>query len=259
MIHTGMSKDTWIHTDTRTEYGTNGVLGSPRAWLRRALDAPTLDDTAFLPGSLTPTEISVAGVWYKTDSGFALPSTGTHRELFRIFPIPEPDRILQRSLRAANQRPLVPAIGLASAVPITEMLHWVQVYKQAGAAYTWWNPPVNRAQRAGNPLAGKRPRRQLDHAEVYALLDGGKNRIEISKHMNFPPENIDYVIRKWRAGIPLYEKFQKPRIDAPALVQDYKAGASPRELADKYTTALAYVYKLISQQKEPQCQDPSLQ
>jgi hypothetical protein len=138
-----------------------------------------------------------------------------------------------------------------------EVMHWIRVYRAAGAEYTWWNTPVNRAQRAVNPDAGKTPRRQLDHAEVYRLLDSGKDKKAIAKLLNFPIENIDYVVKKWRNGVPLYEKWAKPRIDAAALLRDYQAGATPRELADKYTTALAYVYKLIKTQKELQCQDPN--
>lgn len=247
-----MKQDYWIHTDSRTEYGTNGALGSPRAWLRRALDTPTLDDTAFLPGSLTPTEISVAGVWYKPDSGFALPRTGAHRELFRYFEIPEPGRMLQRSLRAENRTALLPAVGVCAAVPLHEVLAWIKVYKESGAAYTWWNSPVDRAQRAVNPLAGKRTRRQLDHAEVYRLLESGKTCTEISKQLNFPRENIHYVVKKWELGVPLNGKFQKPRIDAVALVSDYRGGATAAALADKYTTSQAYVYKLIGLKKDSQ-------
>jgi hypothetical protein len=246
-----MKQDAWTHTTTNAEYGTTGALGSPRAWLRRAFDCPSLDDTTFQPGSITPTEISVAGIWYKTSNGFNIPATGEHRELFRWFDVPPPEKMM----RPRTQVALVPVIGVCAAVPMHEVLHWIKIYKESGATYTWWNTPVNRAQRAVDPLAGKRPRRQLDHSVVYKMLDAGKTRVEISKLLDFPKENIDYVIKKWRAGLPLYEKFQKPRIDAVALVQDYAAGASPQDLADKYTTALAYVYKLIKQQKELECQD----
>jgi Mor family transcriptional regulator len=111
--------------------------------------------------------------------------------------------------------------------------------------------------RAVDPLAGRRPRRQLDHAQVYQMLDAGKDRKEISKLLDFPTENIDYVIKKWRAGLPLYEKFQKPRIDAKALMKDFRGGATPKQLADQYNTALAYVYKLIKIQKDLECLDPN--
>ena len=241
-----MKQDFWTHTTTRAEYGTSGAIGSPRAWLRRAFDTSTLDDTTFQPGSITPTEISVAGLWYKQPDGYSLPVTGMHRELFRWFEVPEPDKMM----RPRTQSVLVPAIGLCAAVPMHEVMSWIHIYRQHGATYTWWNTPVNRAQRAVDPSAGKAPRRQLDHAVVYSMLDSGMTLPEIAKQLNFPRENIAYVVKKWTAGLPLYEKFQKPRIDAQILLEDHMSGASPKELADKYTTSLAYVYKLIQQQKD---------
>jgi len=247
-----MKQDTWTHTATRAEYGITGALGSPRAWIRRALDAASLDDAVFQPTSLTPSEISVAGIWYKTPEGYGLPVTGQHRELFRWFEIPEPQNIMKPRARTA----VVPVIGLCAAVPMHEVQHWIKIYQAHGAVFTWWNTPVNRAMRAANPSAGKQPRRQLDHAVVYSMLDAGKTCAEIAQHLNFPKENIYYVIKKWSAGLPLYEKWSKPRIDAAAMISDYLAGASPRELADKYTTAVAYVYKILKI-KNLQCHEPN--
>jgi len=140
---------------------------------------------------------------------------------------------------------LVPAIGVCAAVPMHEITHWLRMYKEHGAVFTWWNTPVNSAQRAIDPMAGKRQRRQLDHAQVYKMLDAGKTSKEIAQALDFPRENIDYVFKKWKNSVPLDVKYQKPRIDAVALVRDYHAGASPKELADQYNTAVAYVYKLI--------------
>lgn len=247
-----MKQDTWTHSTTNAEYGTTGALGSPRAWLRRAFDTATLDDTTFQPGSLTPNEISVAGVWYKETDGFNIPVTGNHRELFRWFDIPAPEQMMRPRTRV----PLVPAIGVCAAVPMHEVLHWLKVYKEHGAAYTWWNTPINSAARAANPLAGKRQRRQLDHARVYRLLDAGKNRSEIAELLDFPKENIDYVIRKWKLGISLDTKHQKPRIDVQALIRDHGAGATANDLSVMYGTTPAYVYKLI---KNSKCQNQDQQ
>lgn len=240
-----MREDYWTNCETNTELGVNGALGSPRSWLRRALDSHTLDDTTFQPGTLTPNEISVAGVWYQPCK---LPVTGTHRELFRWFDIPEPDKMSKPRTRV----PLVPAVGLCAAVPLHEVLKWIKIYRDSGAAYVWWNTPVNSAARAVNPLAGKRQRRQLDHARVYRLLDAGKSRNEIAELLDFPKENIDYVIRKWKLGISLDTKQQKPRIDAQALIRDHQAGATANDLSVMYNTTPAYVYKLI---KNSKCQN----
>jgi transposase len=171
-----------------------------------------------------------------------------HRELFRWFEIPEVDKMMRPRTRV----PLMPAIGMCAAVPMHEIMKWLKIYREHGAAYTWWNKPVNTSMRAVNPLAGKKERRQLDHAHVYRLLDAGKSKKEISQLLGFPPENIDYVERKWKAGLSLDTAQQKPRIDAVALVQDYANGTSARDLADQYNTSQAYVYKLI---RNHRCQD----
>jgi hypothetical protein len=193
----------------------------------------------------------VAGIWYKQPGGYSLPVTGMHRELFRWFDIPEPEKMM----RPKSSVPLVPVIGLCAAVPMHEVMKWIQVYKDHGATYTWWNTPKDQSQRAAQVDVEKPKRRQLDHAVVYKMLDSGKDRNQIAELLGVPKVNIDYVVHKWRAGLPLYEKWAKPRIDAKALFAEHLAGASPQQLADRHNTALAYVYKLIAQQKETQCQD----
>jgi Mor family transcriptional regulator len=164
-----------------------------------------------------------------------------HRELFRWFEIPEPENMMRPKTRSN----LVPAIGVCAAVPMHEIMHWIKIYQDHGAAFTWWNTPVDRAIRTANPSAGKRPRRQLDHAVVYRMLDAGKTCAEIAKHLDFPKENIHYVFKKWSAGLPVYGKFNKPRIDAAAMISEYRAGVTPTELADRYTTSVSYVYKIL--------------
>lgn len=240
-----MRENFWTNTKTNTEISITGALGSPGAWLRRAYNVANLDDTTFKEGTLTPTEISVAGIWYRP---VALPDTENHRVLYRFFNLAAPEQLSRRS--AAEQ---FPAIGIAMAVPFHQVLQWQRQFRNSGAAYIWWNTPVNRAVRATEKPA----RRQLDHAVVYSMLDAGKTKKEIAKQLNFPLENVSYVVKKWTAGLPLYANFAKPRIDAAQVYRDHLAGANPKELADKYVTAVAYVYRLIGQQKELQCLDPS--
>jgi hypothetical protein len=184
-----MKQDRWINTKTQVEYGTNGALGSPRAWLRRALDAPTLDDVTFQPGSLTPHEISIAGIWYKPCS---VPITGMYRELFRFFEIPAEHQIH----RPRTLVPNVPAIGMCAAVPVSEVMKWLKVYREHGATYTWWNVPDERALRAVRPSPVVR--RNTDHNQVYKLLDSGKTRRQISEIMDLPLANVDYIVGKWK-------------------------------------------------------------
>jgi len=182
-----MKQDRWSNTKTQVEYGTNGALGSPRAWIRRALDFNNVADMTFEPGSLTPPEISVAGIWYRPCS---VPITGRHRELFRYFQAPEQHNMAKNR----NIVPLVSVIGMCAAVPLAEVMTWIQVYKTHGAAFTWWNAPQDSAVRAVK-LAS---RRRTDHEQVFALLDAGLTRIAISEQLDLPMPNLDYIARKWQ-------------------------------------------------------------
>lgn len=231
-----MQQDTWTHSTTLAQYGTTGALGSPRSWLRRALDTATLDDTTFHPGSITPTEISVAGVWYQQPDGYGLPVTGMHRELFRYFEIPEPDRMMKSRTRT----PLVPAIGIAAAVPMHEITHWLRVYKEHGAVFTWWHIPTNKNIRS---VSEKPRRRQLDHAQVYKMLDKGMKPIEIGKALDFPTPNIDYVVKKWRRGDVL--KPRNPHVDKEELFELSRKGVPVSELSQRFDVSPAYIYDLI--------------
>ena len=231
-----MKQDTWVDTASGAEYGTTGALGSPRAWLRRALDVAFLDDTTFKETSITPHEISVAGVWYKKPEGYGIPVTGEHRELFRWFDIPSP----QQMHRPRNRVPLVPAIGLCAAVPMDQVLHWIRVYKDHGAAYVWWHTPQNRAVRARDV----RPqRRQLNHSQVYDMLDAGMKPIDIGRALNFPTPNIDYVAKKWRQGIAL--KDRPAFLDKDRLFEQSRAGVPVSELSRLFGVSPAYIYNLL--------------
>lgn len=237
-----MKQDSWTNSKTNTTLTVSSALGSPRAWLRRALDQANLDDTVFLPGSITPSEISVAGIWYQPHH---IATTGSHRELLRRFRVPPAEHLTNKRTRSQPVR----VIGLCAAVPMHEVLHWISVYKNAGADYTWWNTPVDRAARALNPMAAKRPRRQLDHAAVYRMLDSGMSVTEIAHDLDFPRENIHYVGKKWSAGLPVVQQ-PKPKVDAGAVLADHAAGARAIDLAVTYKTTPAYVYKLINLAKK---------
>lgn len=235
-----MQEDVWTNTKTKAEYGVTGPLGSPRSWLRRALDAQSLDDTTFQPGSLTQYEISVAGIWYQKPDGYSLPITGMHRELFRWFDIPEPERMVR-----FNKKNLVPAIGICAAVPMHEVMHWLKVYEAHGAAYTWWKRPTNQAMRAVGE--GLRVRRKLDHHAVYRMLDAGMKASEIAVKLDFPVPNIDYVVKKWRAGEQL--KPHKPHLDKVAVLEACRAGVPVKDIAVHHNTSPAYIYRLLEDHK----------
>jgi hypothetical protein len=230
-----MQEDVWTNTKTQVGHGVTGPLGSPRAWLRRALNEANLIDTTFTEGSLTTYEISVAGIWYKRPEGYGLPVTGMHRELFRWYDIPLPEK-----MNRSKPTDLVPALGLCAAVPMGEVMKWLKIYEQHGAAFTWWKRPTNQAQRAvGEGLV---MRRVLDHGRVYDMLDAGKTQAEIAKALDFPEANIYYVAKKWRAGVELKSR---KHIDHVVVLQDNAAGMSVDDMALKHDTSRSYIYRII--------------
>lgn len=229
-----MQQDIWTNTITSTTYGITGPLGSPRGWLRRALNVANLDDTTFHETSITPPEISVAGIWYRPAVG--LPETGAHRELIRWFEVPDPENMTR-----SNTKNMVPAIGIAAAVPMHEVLFWIKEYKKSGAAYTWWKTPANKSARVSD--SEKPKRRQLDHAAIYEMLELGLTTYEIAKRLDIPGPNIDYVKKKWLRGDVIGER--KAALDVGAIRSDIHDGVSAVEVAAKYNTSESYVYRMM--------------
>jgi hypothetical protein len=185
-----MNQDRWTHTTTRAMYGTTSTLGSPRGWLRRAFDSANTDFTTFQPGSLTPTEISVAGIWYRPCS---IPVTGMHRELYRWFEIPEA-RLMRRPAKSV---PHVPVIGMCAAVPMHEVMHWLKVYADHGATFVWWKTPVDNHIRASDSTVTGR--RKVDYERVFELLNSGMTRKALCETLDLTTQNADYAIKKWHA------------------------------------------------------------
>lgn len=230
-----MRQDYWTNTKTKTDLGVTGPLGSPRGWLRRAFDTPSLDDYAFAKDAITPNKISVAAVFYRPAR---LPAN-SYPALYRYWPIPTPEHIQGRGLHAAD-RPTANAIGIALCVPVHDILNQLKIYEEAGASYIWWKSPSDKDIIR---LEDKPKRKQLDHARVYELLDSGLTSAEIGKLLGFPSNNILYVKKKWSEGQPL-----KPRAgyaNQAALLEDYKSGIPVHELALRYNKSLAYIYKFV--------------
>lgn len=231
-----MQQDIWINTTTNTSIGVTGPLGSPRAWLRRALDVASLDDTAFHQTSITPHEISVAGIWYLPVT--KLPVTD-HRELIRWFEAPAPEHIMTRTANRIMQ----PIVGIATAVPMHEVMACVKLYRESDAAYVWWKTPQNKSVRA---CVDKPKRRQLDHNKVYKMLDSGMRPADISRVLGFPTPNIDYVAKKWRQGIPLIER--QTFVDQAELCDTHREGTPVGELAVKFNVSPAYIYSILKKE-----------
>lgn len=235
-----MRENYWTNSKTNTELGITGPLGSPGAWLRRAYNVASLDDTTFLEGSITPSEISIAGIWYRPAE---LPNTENHRALYRFFSMVAPEHITR-----PLDHPQWPAIGVAVAVPYHQVLLWQRKFRDSGATYIWWKTPTDRSPRI-KPRSEK-ARRQLDHSAVYAMLEQGMRPGEIAKKMDFPPPNIDYVAKKWRAGVTVESR--RPFLNVDKILADKRAGVPVKELAVVYETTPAYIYRLLGQVKDGQ-------
>lgn len=233
-----MREDYWTNSKTNTELGVTGPLGSPRAWLRRAFDTISLDDMVFQPGALTPYEISVGAVWYRPCQ---LPESGNHRTLYRFFDIATPAD-LQRNIKREN---LYPAIGIAAAVPINQVMAWIAQAKNSGATYTWWKTPSDKSVRAS---VVRPQRRQLDHNEVYKLLDAGLTRSEIAAKLEYPVNNIDYVFKKWEKGLHLVDR--KPFLNVDEIFAAHRSGVSVREISEIHNTSPAYVYRMLGRYRQ---------
>ena len=228
-----MKEDSWTNCQTMATLGVTGPLGSPRAWLRRAFDATSLDDTVFHPNSLTPYEISVAGIWYKPCT---LPLADGHRTLYRYFDIPTLTE-LHRNIRRQTS---MPAIGVAVAVPMNHVMSWIKTARASGAALTWWKTPENKSHRATNPRPA---RNQLDHARIYQLLDQGLTRGDIAQQLNYPLNNVDYVIKKWEKEIPLTN--QQTWANKVEMIEDFRSGIPVSLLAAKYKKSPSYIHKVV--------------
>jgi hypothetical protein len=122
-----------------------------------------------------------------------------------------------------------------------EVMHWLRVYEQHGAAFVWWKRPSDQAVRAVGE--GLRIRRKLDHHAVYKMLDAGLKSSEIAVKLDFPVPNIDYVVKKWRNGEQL--KPHKPHLDKDAVLEACRAGVPVKQVAREHETSPAYIYKLI--------------
>lgn len=224
------NEDYWTNTKTGTMVGVQGSLGSPRAWVRRAYNLHSIEDSAYQPGSLIPTEISVAGVWYRPVT--QLPRTDPHRELFRYYNVVAPEHLIR-----AGKHPTYPVIGVAAAVPLAEVWHWLRHYQSMGAALTWWKTPEARVIAEGKTFNKSR---KLDHAEIYAKLDSGRSVPEIATALDVPRQNIDYIARKWRTGEPVAHS----SIRNHELLNAYHAGVPLEELSLTYKLKPEYIKKL---------------
>jgi len=228
-----MKENTWSAVRTARTVGTTSKLGSPRSWLRRAYDVPSLADIVFEPGSLTPGSITVAGIWYRPAQ---LPQLTEH-SLYRFFDLPPVDQIW--NTRASGKT--VPAVGVCAVVEFKNIMRTIKQFEAGGAEFTWWARPNAEAI----PVSARKYKTKIDHDEVFKHLDAGLTRGEIGNLLDINPNNVDYIRRKWekqKSGDKTAVKHQY--IDKTALHQDLSAKCyTVGELAKKYECSPSYIYR----------------
>lgn len=233
-----MRENHWINCKTNIEVATNTQAGSPRAWLMRAVGSTQPGDLYLQEGSLHPKTIAVAGLWLRT-AGVKLPDMQDNKTLYRFFDLPEP---LEKGSRARTRQTY---IGMCSAVPKHEILTWLSVFRRTGAAWIWWAHPEK-----GDFYAAERPRtyRTLDHAELYRRFESGDvDCVKLADEYETNRNNIEYVLKKWRAGKPA----ERCRNSAPLtqevreqILEDLRLGTETyTSIAEKYNTSRHTVSK----------------
>ena len=235
-----MRENIWTNTQTLTELGVNSMIGSPRAWLMRALNVvSTATELDICPGGLHPKLITVAGVW---PQGSPLPDTESYHCLYRFFELP--DKLGTYYNRGQARQPMKNYTGIACQVPDHEILDMLRKFKAGGAEWTWWayeGEAVfrNKYKPDERPANGK-----LDHAEIYRRLDAGESMAAMAREFGVTETAIHYVRRKWARGAPAVQHRAIDPEVREQIIQDIKVGELAfTEIADKYNTTRATVSK----------------
>lgn len=233
-----MKENMWTDTATHRTVAINSRLGSPRAWLRKALDAPNLLDVSFEAGSLTPQEITVGAIWYRPHS---VPDIAQHC-LWRFFDIPAHSQIW--TTRKNEQE--VGAIGVAISVKFNEIMPTVVALQRSGAAFTWWARPDTRPV----AIAQVRRRTKIDHDEVIDLIKQGKTRTEIAYILDINANNVDYIKKKFEKDpdyriVPSKNPAREKYLDQDAFIRDYENNISMQQLTVKYKVSPSHLYNIL--------------
>lgn len=224
-----MREDVWTHR-TGATIGVNNDIGSPRAWLNRALDTRQRD-LLLADGSVYPKQLTVAGIWRR---GHALPIMQVYT-LYRYFRMKELESIVRAS--QGRDRIWYPAIGLVVAMPFEDIIETRQRFYEAGAEWIWWSRPGN------VPAAETHQRQTVDHQAVYELLESGMDPIDIAQKMKYKIDSVKYVKRKWEEGLPV--KIQRePAYDRLAVEDAIRSGRMRKEIAAEFGISGYTVHKI---------------
>ena len=235
-IHNGIMEQRWQNSQTGVEVGVNTILGSPRAWVNRAVGCK-YQDLGQLDSSLHPTQLTVAGVWPRNHK---IIDTGPYQAIYRYFELPAN---FYTTTKFTHLRPM---IGVAVAVPSDLILPTQQAMRALAAEWTWWSLPSERPKSTYMPVT---ERAQIDHAEVYKLFDQGLDAITVAQQQNLSPNSVRYIHAKWLAGKPAQSRKTRPTLNHEAILQDLREGIyGMKEIADRNGTTRTTVWKIRKSQ-----------
>jgi hypothetical protein len=125
------------------------------------------------------------------------------------------------------------------AVPADDIFRVYNLYRET-ALWVWFDWAVPDKPK----LVRREQRTELDHEEIYRLLDAGYKVGAIAEMMNTHRPSIHYVAKKWQDGIPIGPR--KPRVyaDHPAVVQDLRMGRPVAEIVARHNISRTMVYKI---------------
>lgn len=227
-----MNINQWTHTKTNTTLSNTTQLGSPRAWLNRAVETRQ-QDLNIETSSLRPEQISVGGVWIRP---CVLPPLGNYPALYRFF-----ETGTEPNARGEPQR----VIGIAAAVPVNQMLETVKRFRESGAVWTWFNTPSHVALREvlskhGNPI------KRVDHSRAYDLFDQGFSQQEVAERLDANLPNIYHIYKKWKNNYPATPQYQQkiPTPERGAIARMLREGKTVAEVAHSFKVSPITVYKI---------------
>lgn len=232
-----MTEQRWQNSQTGIEIGVNTVLGSPRAWITRAVGSRNLD---IQESSLHPNQITVAGIWARPMQAF---DTGSQSAIYRYFELPLDFYTQSRS------RSMRSMIGVAVATAADQILATRSRMTAAGAEWTWWAWPAETRTSYYTPVA---TRTVIDHPHLYALFDQGLTAAEVAQLQGLSITSVKYVHEKWQSGRPAQVRPARPCLNHQAIVDDLRSGAyGMKEIADRNGTTRTTVWRIRREQGIP--------
>lgn len=181
-----MRENVWTNTKTRIETTATRGLGSPRAWVNRALDYRGVD-LYLHPTTPVPRQISVAGVWREGTPSLQLP----YYSIIRIW----------RGSTNLTGRPgseqTSRYVGHGYVVPMNQVMSVYNQLVASGAEWVWWSRP-EQPKSNERSVSELKHNKKLDHDRIFQLLDQGLSTTQIALEIGSSEPAVFYVKKKWQ-------------------------------------------------------------